>query len=335
MPEPKPARDASHSALPARLLQRFCGFVTLCTGAATIATLAGFAGRWWWVFDLASHFRVQYFWTLMLAALVLACGRRWKQAGIAIGFVMMNLMLIVPAYFGTTAMQGAKAGNHVRALSLNLFSGNRRHDAARKLVRDAQPDLAVFLEFTEEWNEQLSELSSVLPHTHLIPRSGNFGIGLMSRIPFRDVQTEYLSNGNPAIVATFGNDADEWMLIAAHPFPPVGREAAGLRNRQLTRLAEIVQQAEIPVVILGDLNITPWSPHFADFLEAAELQDSGRGFGLQPTWPAGNRLLQIPIDHCLVSSGVLMEERRVGPDVGSDHLPLFVSFATQNRAGRH
>jgi endonuclease/exonuclease/phosphatase (EEP) superfamily protein YafD len=38
-------------------------------------------------------------------------------------------------------------------------------------------------------------------------------------------------------------------------------------------------------------------------------------------------VLRIPIDHCLVSPSVAIVDRRVGPPVGSDHLPVFVDFA--------
>src|SRR5215468_5414112 len=36
------------------------------TGIASACTVLGFAGKWWWHFELASHFRVQ--WLVLLAA---------------------------------------------------------------------------------------------------------------------------------------------------------------------------------------------------------------------------------------------------------------------------
>lgn len=309
-------------------MPRFCAFVFVCTVGAAIASQAGFAGRIWWFLDLASHFRVQYFWALAVAAVTLACCRHWRRAAVAAVFALLNLALVAPLYFNAgppAATAGAKT--RIRALSLNLFSGNRRHEVVRQFIREVRPDVAVFLELTDQWNDALSELHEDFPHRHLDPSLGNFGIALFSRIPFRDVQMDYLSNGDPAIVATFGENAVEWVLIGAHPFPPVGSNASALRNRQLQRLAEIAGSQQVPVVVLGDLNVTPWSPHFADLLATGRLRDSRRGFGVQPSWPAGNVLLRIPIDHCLVSSSVTIHDRKTGPDVGSDHLPVTVEFS--------
>ena len=57
------------------------------------------------------------------------------------------------------------------------------------------------------------------------------------------------------------------------------------------------------------------------------LVDSSRGRGLQSTGPVRPLGLRIPIDHCLVSAGVVVHDKQIGPDVGSDHLPLMVDLA--------
>ena len=76
--------------------------------------------------------------------------------------------------------------------------------------------------------------------------------------------------------------------------------------------------------ILGDLNVSPWSPHFGGL-----LRESGRG--VQATWPTNLAPMRIPIDHCLVSPDVSVVGRRVGPDVGSDHFPIVVDVQIGSR----
>jgi endonuclease/exonuclease/phosphatase (EEP) superfamily protein YafD len=86
------------------------------------------------------------------------------------------------------------------------------------------------------------------------------------------------------------------------------------------------------VIVIGDLNATPWSYAFSRLLRDADLIDSTRGFGVQPTWrtrygPVGGMPawpLQIPIDHCLHSAGLATIAREIGPACGSNHFPLLV-----------
>ena len=71
----------------------------------------------------------------------------------------------------------------------------------------------------------------------------------------------------------------------------------------------------------------PWSLPLRRLIRQTGLRDSALGFGVQPTWPAGMLLARIQIDQCLVSEDLKVVRRDVGPDVGSDHLPLVVELA--------
>ena len=39
-------------------------------------------------------------------------------------------------------------------------------------------------------------------------------------------------------------------------------------------------------------------------------------------------LLLIPIDHCLYGSGLHVNAKKIGPNVGSDHYPVVVDFSS-------
>jgi endonuclease/exonuclease/phosphatase (EEP) superfamily protein YafD len=77
---------------------------------------------------------------------------------------------------------------------------------------------------------------------------------------------------------------------------------------------------------MGDLNATPWSRPFRRFVGRSGLCDSRAGFGVQASFPAASALLRIPIDHVLVSCVIGVRNRRIGRDVGSDHLPVIVDL---------
>ena len=80
------------------------------------------------------------------------------------------------------------------------------------------------------------------------------------------------------------------------------------------------------MIVIGDLNLTPWSPRFRALLDDGGLGDSRVGFGHHATWPVWFPLLLIPIDHVLADPEIKVYRREVGPAVGSDHYPVLVEL---------
>ena len=126
----------------------------------------------------------------------------------------------------------------------------------------------------------------------------------------------------PSIVATLDAPGGEILLIGAHGWTPRNTYYVGLRARQLQDISERARAASSHVVVLADLNTTPWGFAFRDFVRSSGLTDASRGQGLQWTWPARIWPLAVPIDHALVSEQVNVLGLETGPDIGSDHHPL-------------
>ena len=121
-------------------------------------------------------------------------------------------------------------------------------------------------------------------------------------------------------------------VLATHPVPPKDRIQTGARNEHLVDLADEATAGGRPLLLGGDLNATPWSPHFRRLVREGRLADSGRVFGLQGTWPSfAPAWLRIPIDHVLVSPQLRVRDRHTGRPFGSDHVPLLVDVAWADR----
>jgi endonuclease/exonuclease/phosphatase (EEP) superfamily protein YafD len=99
-----------------------------------------------------------------------------------------------------------------------------------------------------------------------------------------------------------------------------------LQERQLAAVAERVRSVEEPLVVMGDFNTTPWSRLFAGLVGRTGLCDSRAGFGIQASFPSDMPVVRIPIDHLLASCSIGVRARRIGPQVGSDHLPVIVDL---------
>jgi endonuclease/exonuclease/phosphatase (EEP) superfamily protein YafD len=111
-------------------------------------------------------------------------------------------------------------------------------------------------------------------------------------------------------------------IFGAHPLAPLNFYLWKWRNEYTLELAEKLSQTDGPVIVTGDLNNTPWTHYFKQFIKRSGLLDASQGRGPLPTWPAG--LAVLPLDHCLHSKEVVIKKRQRGPDIGSDHYPLII-----------
>jgi endonuclease/exonuclease/phosphatase (EEP) superfamily protein YafD len=65
-------------------------------------------------------------------------------------------------------------------------------------------------------------------------------------------------------------------------------------------------------------------------LEVGKLKDSEQGFGPQPSWSTEMLIPFVPIDHFLVSNDIEVLNRVLGPNLGSDHLPVYVDLLVKS-----
>ncbi|VGO17032.1 hypothetical protein PDESU_05626 [Pontiella desulfatans] len=292
-----------------------------------IATLLGLLGRFVWFFDLFSHFRVQYM-QLCLPLVGIALWKRMNQRAVAIILLaLLNYAFVLPLYFGKP---DPGTGKPIRAMLMNLNAGNGNTEQVLGAIREANPDLLLLEEVTPKWAAELAVLDSDYAYRIAEPQEGCFGIMMISKYPLEHATVvEIGTAGVPTIIAEGHFPQGTVSIIGTHPLPPIGATYSSHRNSQLADLPYVAQKQKHPVLLLGDLNVTPFSYWFRRVTEMG-LKNSMKGFGFQPTWPANNRFLRIPLDHVLHSPEITIHNRMVGGDVGSDHFPVMVDFSVSN-----
>ncbi|MGH8187746.1 MAG: endonuclease/exonuclease/phosphatase family protein, partial [Steroidobacteraceae bacterium] len=173
--------------------------------------------------------------------------------------------------------------------------------------------------------EQAAELHGKLPsYPHAELGSGRSGAVVYARWPIVDADLPPLTpqgvRGTKVVLDWRGTRV---AVLGVHLHWPLGRRNSHLRNRELATIGRIASASgAVPLVVAGDLNITPGSKHFQEGLEGSGLVDCATGFGIAPSWPAQFPLLGIHIDHCLTSAHWRSIEVSTGPYLGSDHLPV-------------
>lgn len=325
-------RDSAASIPRKRGLLRFpISLVAACTAILILFTVGGFFARQSWRLEQLCHFRVQFFWLLAAAAVVLVAAGRRRLAFAAVCAAVVNGVLIAPIYFPperTTPMGGC-----LRLIAFNVLGSNRRHDDVLDFLRREDADVVLLMEVQPHWAERIETLSDLYPHRHVIPRRDNFGIALLSKTPWRAVETQEFGSAEvPTIVATFGLGGRQWLFVGTHPVPPGSSQAAAARNEHLALIGQFVGQQPLPAIVAGDLNLTNYSPYFGDLLQTGGLRDSRQGFGVQASWAPRLPLLDLPLDHFLTMRHWHVANRRVGPHLGSDHRPVIADLHWDQQA---
>lgn len=241
----------------------------------------------------------------------------------AAAIVGLNLPSILPAYLPDKSGSGEAAS--LRVVSANVHAANDQYAAFTSWARSQKPDVIVAYEVTPAWGRALKSLEADYPYFVQIPRNDNFGLSVFSRLPLEKQKLLVLgSAGVPTLLFKVTSNKRTLSIMATHPFPPINEDFFAKRNEQLDVVAAYMARIKGSRMVIGDFNTSQWSPYFTGMRGRGGLKNARNGFGILPTWPSYFPGFMIPLDHCLVSPDMIVRDIRVGEDIGSDHLPLFV-----------
>jgi len=294
------------------------------------ATLCAAAADYVWLFELAVHFYVQYAALGLIGFILLLIARSPAWALLALAVAGYSAMCAAPVLVTHPVSMPRVAGDpasgepvRLRIVSINVFYGNDDHATVIDFLRRERPDAVALMEMNAGWRKSLEPLLKDFPYRYQTTGNGGRGITLWSRLPMKDVGVLPIGvRAEPAIAATLEVNGREVRMFAVHTTWPMAPASAGRRNQQLYRLAEQARAVTLPLIVVGDLNITPFSPHFKKLLADGGLRSGAEGFGWQATWPTFMPPAGIQIDHALVNSRVTVEHFGKGTSIGSDHFPI-------------
>ncbi len=343
---------------PLNLAKGLLGFVmnglVLLSCILTAMALMGDKG---WVWSLTTHFRVQYL-CVQLLAFLFASVSYWQKSKpdgprkidqwvslIVLGvFLGINLSAVLPYYLPHPKPDLAQiSGRPLKLMHINVFGNvNFNTQAVLEAVRAENPDMVDFVEYTERWRHELERSSVLKRYSYRLSGRGN--MALYSKRPLVNARLVYAGRQTVAnqanIIAKIWLNGHPVTILVAHPASPIRPSHLTWLQESFNTWAKERPRLGKHLVVMGDLNTTPWSVEFKTLIEKTGLRDSQLGLGIQPSWPMllpliGIRaesnwltqMLQIPIDHVLVSNRLIVIERHTGPFVGSDHLPVVVTLA--------
>jgi endonuclease/exonuclease/phosphatase (EEP) superfamily protein YafD len=294
--------------------------------------LGGFLGRWHWLLDLPSAFRPHY--AALLAILGPAAwwaGRRVVASAFVAG-AALNAAILAPLWLVTPAPPAGAGRLQVHSHNVH-GGGDERFAQVVEDLRHSDADLVFLYEMSPRWIELFASTDLPFKVVHPTTPSEHRRIMALSRVPVssaRAVPLTSQSTGGISVDVDLGDRPVS--VLGLHTLAPRSKASAALRDRELAAAGRWARRQKLPVVIVGDLNATSGSSAFKSVERSADLIDSQRGFGLQPTWMAGYGPFRVPIDHLLHSPQLTTTDRDTGPSLGSAHLSLQVDLAWADRA---
>ena len=318
---------------------RLDGVIDVIILLALSGSWVGLLGSSHWLPDLFSHFRWQYLVVSLLA--VGWCFRRRRRAIAWISFftLTLNVWLIGALAISSRPFAIELATDfRLRVVSLNVLTSNQRYQDVLDYLHSDDADLIFLMEIDSIWAAKLESLKLSHPHHLVHPRADNFGIALFSRLPLQQLRIirEFGQSpatgaySTPSIEAHLSMGSRELVLYGIHPVPPAGFTAWQSRNHQLRAVADCTAETGKPTIVIGDLNATPWCEGMRSLRSNGRLDFRSAIPPWLPTWRARS-IFAIPIDHVLCTSPLVIKDRKVGPDLGSDHRPQLFEVGWVNQ----
>ncbi len=252
------------------------------------------------------------------------------MAGCALVLQVCFVLRFTPLWWKQTrSARGApKADATISVLTCNVKQGNRDYVRVAGLVRERQPDIAIFMETDDAWAKALGPCLADFAETMEHPLDNSYGMILASRLPLEDARVRFLLNEEvPSIsgVVTLANGAAV-RIIALHPEPPVPTRDTMGRDAEILVVAEEARDESLPMLVTGDLNDVAWSRTTRRFLRISRLLDPRQGRGLFNSFHAHHWFMRWPLDHIFHSDDFALVSIERLPDVGSDHFPMYYCF---------
>lgn len=321
-------------------------YLLVVLGSLCLLYVAG--DRWWPATILLFSPR----WLLALPLLVLAPLAIRRRSFLLLVPLLGAVLVLFGPLMGLQLNWPEKTLSHgqvLRVLTYNVHEGRFNAKQFSQFLQESMVDLVALQECPED-------VLFSMPHGwHGIQQRG---FAVFSRHPFRLVKVMQVQQvtekwpGTHLMHVEVHTPAGPVALCSIHfPSPRFGLQAVldkytllrpsrkKVLERQTkarwlaaTEVQKYLSGIALPLLVVGDFNTPPDSPLFREVWDGYYNAFSETGFGYGWTQRVSVRGLPFGarIDHVLTRNGLKPLLCEVGPDMGSDHLPLIADVARES-----
>ena len=223
----------------------------------------------------------------------------------------------------------------LRVLSVNVQRGNQDAGQVIAMIRANAPDIALVMETNERWDRDLAPLRDDFPHVvQNIPEDATyFGMHVFSRYPLAEAGFQFPFDADtPMFVGDVAHPRGTVQFIGVHPRPPQRGQPSTQRDATVLSAAQIARDSDVPSVIAGDYNATPWNDTARLAMRVGNLLDPRQGRGPMVSFDAKSAWMKWPLDQIIWQPGPGLLDFSVLPPVGSDHYPVMADLCLTTNA---
>jgi endonuclease/exonuclease/phosphatase (EEP) superfamily protein YafD len=303
--------------------------LALVSATGALASLGGSISQ---SLDVAAHFTPLWaLGSLIAIGLGLALGPAGREsAALGLGGTVICAWLMAPDLIALRRRRvPAQPGRTIKLVQLNLWRWNVDPDGTIAWLSSEDAEVVVVQEVTD-WAAGIpAALAQHYPHQAEI----HTGTQILSRLPI-------LEHGAYRARSTRTHSTGAWASLdhPSGPFTVVGFQATwpippGLQQEDSADLAALLDRFDRRcLIVCGDFNSTPWSGALRRQDRLFAIERRSRAMLTWPVQPYTQFKLTSPLpflalDHIYAGPDWRTVDVRLGPRLGSDHLPVIAVLA--------
>ncbi|MFM9064623.1 MAG: endonuclease/exonuclease/phosphatase family protein, partial [Pirellula sp.] len=239
-------------------------------------------------FEMANH-TLWHFAVAMICVLVLDFVLRWwhRWRAPVVSRLLHGALLLTPTvYLSSVAQpwtalplagiaQSTQPNRTLAIASWNVFIQNDQYETIIETINSLDADVLLLIEVTPEHRKGLESLAKSYPYSLWAPRNNTQGLAILSRVPGTKSR-ELVMGSSQMLALDVRIPAGEYSevpirLLGVHTASPNEHGRFRVRDQQLSDIAKWVKQSDGESIVLGDMNITPWSEAFKELLSSTNL----------------------------------------------------------------
>jgi endonuclease/exonuclease/phosphatase (EEP) superfamily protein YafD len=261
---------------------------------------------------------------LILMSLCFAVFIFLKNKTLGVVSIAISVLAIFLHFIAKSTFDENKNVNSLHTKQINLNYSNQ--NIAQHLTRFNKEtwDLLVLFEFADKHRELFADVKPTFSRFGYKEIEGfPMGIGVISRYPIIYRQVVHIESPKTGYVLLKLLVNEQILnLVLVHPPSPRTNALWNRRNKVLEEVSILLNDLKGPWLVVGDLNTVPWS----DYVAISQGKWCYDAIGFYYSWVATkifqSKLVGLPIDHCITSTGINIHSLNVTPFIGSDHLLL-------------